>query len=191
MNTVMEHFETTSPCYAKRAVENKNSLREASLCGKLNIRGDVNNVRFSEGVETATGLSLPTEANTLQQNASNRLFWLGPDEWLLHCELDQINEITAAIESQLQGFHSAVTEVSDYYTVLKLDGPDVEALLRKGCPLDLHTNVFKVGDIAQTRFGHASILLFRQADEAWEIQVRWTYAEYLWDYLVSAMATLS
>jgi len=191
MSKAMENLEITSPCYARRAIEDKNALREMPLCGKLNIRGDAGNEKFAAAMERATGVPLPLDANTSQQQQSSRLFWLGPDEWLLHCALDQVDDISRTLEVQLQGLHCAVTEISDYYTVLRLRGPDAGTLLRKGCPLDLHPSKFKPDDIAQSRFGHASILLHKLDDgESWDIQVRWTYAEYLWDYLVSAMTTL-
>jgi len=116
---------------------------------------------------------------------------MGPNEWLLQCDLDQVSTISEKIRQQLGTLHHAVTDVSDYYTILQLSGPQSEALINRGCPQDLHPSVFPAGSITQTRFGHASILLDRQADSAtWQIQVRWTYAEYVWDYLVSAMEAL-
>ncbi len=181
----------TSACYDRKPIAGINSLRQLELCGKLNIRGNADDSNFLNGVKQALELNLPVNANT--QNALNAkcLYWLGPDEWLLHCDLDETSKLEDAMHTQLTGLHHAVTEVSDYYTVLRLQGPDAETLLRKACPLDLHHSVFLSGCIAQTRFGHASILLHKLEDgESWDIQVRWTYAEYVWDYLISAMNTL-
>jgi sarcosine oxidase subunit gamma len=191
MYASIEDIPLTSPCQGRQAVEGPNSLREMGRKGKLNIRGDAELPAFAGGVKNALGASLPLKANTFSEYQSNRLFWLGPDEWLLHCDLDDTEELSARLNTELADVHHAVTDVSDYYNVIRLRGPDAVTLLRKGCPLDLHHTAFPSGNIAQTRFGHASILLHYHDDgETWDIQVRWSYAEYVWDYLVSGMGAL-
>lgn len=186
-----DEIPRTSPCRARDRIEGTNSLREMDLVGKLNLRGDAGNAAFVAGVQAALGLEPPVRANTFNEDQSRRLFWLGPDEWLLHCDPDAAGALQESLARSLSGTHHAVTEVSDYYTVLRLSGPDAAAILRRGCPLDLHHEAFPAGNIAQTRFGHASVLLHRLGDgETWDIQVRWSYAEYVWDYLASAMRAL-
>ena len=181
----------TSACYAREKIEGTNSLREMALEGKLNIRGNAADASFLAAIRDSLGLELPVTANTCNEYQSRRLYWLGPDEWLLHCDLDETDALQQSLETALEGVHHAVTDVSDYYTVLRLGGPDARSLLRKGCPLDLHHDCFPAGNIAQTRFGHASVLLhYRDDGETWDIQLRWSYAEYLWDYLVSGMAAI-
>lgn len=190
-NTTTKDLPRTSPCYARSAIEGTNSLREMDLNGKLNIRGDASEAKFVDAISQVLEMDLPISANSVNEHESQRLYCLGPDEWLLHCNLKNTDSLAQNLREKLAGVHCAVTEVSDYYTVLRLSGPDAEGLLRRGTPLDLHHSVFKHDHMTQTRFGHASILLHRLAeDEAWDIQVRWTYAEYLWDYLVSAMRSL-
>ncbi|NNE05101.1 MAG: hypothetical protein HKN15_05190 [Xanthomonadales bacterium] len=180
--------ELTSACYARQPVDGPHSLRELPLEGKLNLRGNIADTEFTSAVDEVLGTKLPAAAHTSTEGASGRMVWLGPDEWQFCCDIDSADSLFQALRDRLGPVHSAVTEVSDYYTVLRLTGPDAEAILRRGCPLDLHPDKFTAGTITQTRFGHASILLQKNTDgESWEIQVRWTYAEYLWDYLVSAM----
>ena len=181
----------TSPCYDRSAIDGVHSLCEMDLKGKLNIRGNANETLFVHGVREALDMDLPISPNSLQQRESKTLFWLGPDEWLLHCDLEQTPQLEQRLRQSLADVHFAVTEVSDYYTVLRLSGPKSEGLLRRGSPLDLHLNVFGQNTIAQTRFGHATVLLHRlDGGDAWDIQVRWTYAQYVWDYLISAMDCL-
>lgn len=182
--------QTITPLYARKTIEDTNLLRQMALCGKLNIRGNSEDSALSDALKSAIEIDLPG-INGVSERKSNRLFGLGPNEWLLYCDLDQVEQIGAAISEQMGDRHHAVTEVSDYYTVIRLRGPDAESLIRRGSPLDIHPDKFQSGDMAQTRFGHASILLYKQSDgESWDIQVRWSYAEYVWDYLVSAMNCL-
>ncbi len=190
-NSTPGKITTTSPCYARMPVEGVNSLRQMSLRGKLNIRGDASDSNFVDGIKRALGVELPVVANTLSEKESVRVYWLGPDEWLVHCDMDETSDLEARLATELSDLHHGVTEISDYYTVLRIRGPNTESILRKGCPLDLHHSQFRSGDIAQTRFGNASILLHKLGDgESWDIQVRWTYAEYLWDYLISGTRAL-
>lgn len=185
------NIELTSACYARTPIEGTNALREMGLCGKLNIRGDISHEQFVQGVVDTTGITPSSLVNSVQERESNSLFCLGPNEWLLHCDLTSCPDIAKSIEQHFDGIHAAVTDVSDYYTLLRLRGPDSIAILSRGCPLDLHPSVFQSGDATQTRFGHASVLLHKLGDgESWDVQVRWSYAEYVWDYLVSAMGTV-
>ena len=193
MNSVNTQTITslTSACYARTPVSGEHTLQELPLRGKINIRGDSANAEIFSALDQAISLTPPVIPNTKVSSDSITVYWMGPDEWLLLCDLEQAPIISEKIRQQLGTLHHAVTDVSDYYTTLQLSGPRSEELINRGCPQDLHTSVFPAGSITQTRFGHASILLDRQTDySTWHIQVRWTYAEYVWDYLVSAMDAL-
>lgn len=168
-----------------------NSLRQQPWCGKINLRGNPENHQFPESAASVLDMQLPLEPHTQYASADTTCYWSGPDEWWIHCRLDATGQLVDALRAKLQDTHSAVTEVTDYYTILRLDGPDAIALLSKACPLDLHPTEFTVNRCTQTRFGHASILLHKINDTpAFDIQVRWSHAEYVRDYLASAMKTV-
>lgn len=158
------------------------SIQERPFVGKVNLRGNPDDEAFSQAVEKVLGKSLPTEPNTTASNADHTIFWLGPNEWLIHCQEDKQLELAAALQSSLQGQHVAVTDVSDYYFVIRLSGEKTLELLSKSVPLDLHPRAFAEGNCAQTHVGHATILLHKIADDQVDVQVRWSFAEYLWTY---------
>ena len=182
-------LQITSPMHKLDAVTGRNSLEEQPWRGKLNLRGDPENREFVANVESALAIRLPLQPNTLHTSADRVCYWLGPDEWLLHCPLEETGALLEALNEKLRGARFAATEVTDYYTVLSLAGPDAGALLARACPLDLHAAKFTVGDCAQTRFGHVGILLHKTAGNppTFHIQVRWSYTEYVRSYLLSAM----
>ena len=187
----MNNLKTTSPAYNRQPVSGKNSLEELPWCGKINLRGNPENSNFVNQVQGVLGLILPLKAHTCVEADELTCYWLGPDEWLIHCNIENLETLVQDLNSALTGMHTAVVDVSDYYSVLKLDGPDAPALLAKACSLDLHADAFTVGTSTQTRFGHASILLHKtSANPTYLIQVRWSYTEYVWDYLLSGMKTL-
>lgn len=187
----MNDIQTTSPTYARTKVNDPVSLETLPWCGKINLRGNPDNQDFMTKTSDTLGLNLPLEAHTCAQNGKLTCFWLGPNEWLVHFPIDKLDSTINSLKSALKGIHSAVVDVSDYFTILRLSGEQSSELLMKACPLDLHANEFPIAMASQTRFGHASILLHKiDATPSYDIQVRWSYTEYVWDYLVSGMKAL-
>ena len=184
-------IKTTSPAYARNRVDGSHQLSELPWNGKINLRGNPENHDFLNAVKSTLGVTLPVEANTLIEQEGLTAIWFGPNEWLIYCDINSVQDRCADLKSALGETHSAVTDVSDYYTILKLEGKNAIDILRKACPMDLHPDVFPVGTCAQTRFGHASVFI-RKIDSTptFHIQVRWSYTEYVWDYLVSGLSIL-
>ena len=182
--------KTSSPAYKRDRIQGENTLAELPWCGKILLRGDPSNSRLVRKASSVLGADLPADPNTLTQGSDRTVYWMGPNEWLIHCAMDDVTDLVAKLRDALDGIHHAIVDVSDYYTVLELKGPDAAALLSRGCPMDLHAEAFVPGTCAQTRFGHASILLHRNSETEFKIQVRWSYTEYVWDYIESATAGL-
>ncbi len=190
----------TSPGGGRQPIEGREgrtSLRELPWCGKINLRGDPNDARFLNAAAETLGMPLPLEANTTSAgghgngHGNDTIFWLGPDEWLLHCEIRRTETVMEQLARHLAPLHHAATEVSDYYTILELSGENAAAILARGCPLDLHERAFKATQCAQTRFGNAGVLLYKpNADSSFQIQVRWSFTEYVQDYLARVIDTL-
>jgi sarcosine oxidase subunit gamma len=171
-----------------QTVEGMHSLSENPLCGKINLRGDINNPSFTKGVEEAIGLSLAIEANTTGTSPDRKIFWLGPDEWLLHLPLQQLEKTLLKLEQALAEVHCAITDVSDYYSVLELSGPQSREVIASASVFDTREAEFTISHCAQIRFGHASILLWPLTDIAgFGLQVRWSYAQYVYDYLAQSI----
>lgn len=196
----------TSPGAHCEAISGAIALRELRMRGKINLRGGVGAVLQSAAGQTdaesaageflaaataAFGVAPPTTPNTVARadDAENdvAIFWLAHDEWLAHCPPARVAEYQSRLRERLAGVHYAATEVTDYYTVLELAGRGAEEVLARGCPLDLHGSVFAAGQCAQSRFGNASVLLYKPAADCFHIQVRWSFTEYVWNYLTRAL----
>lgn len=189
----------TSPLDGVSQVGNSESVQLYALpsCAKINMRGNGSDPDMLAAVKEITGLSLPLEPNTMVTDDTTSLLWLGPDEWQWRhtgqpqLELDVNFEISlvSKIEQNLAGIHSSVVDTSDYYVLIGLQGPETFAVLEKGTPLNLRQALSDTTQCAQTRFGNAAVLLnlHDSNDLTVHIQVRWSYAEYLWLYLSEAM----
>jgi len=196
-NTVSAPVPTSA--LANRApVDGDIVLRELPPRGKINLRGDAGDGDFTAAAFDVLGVALPVAANTVAVTDGVTVFWLGPDEWLIHCKLTDTDALLQQLRARLAGMHFAATEVTDYFTVLELRGEQAAEVLARGCPLDLHARAFPAGACAQTRFGNATVLLHQPAavDNAvtnavdstvFRIQVRWSFAGYVWDYLTTVI----
>ncbi len=176
----------TSPLQGMASPETGVTLSEAPFVGKVNLRGNAGDNAFAEAVAKVLGGSLPLEPNTVASHGDYTVFWLGPDEWLIHTPENGEGALIEALNNALAGQHAAVTDVSDYYVVIQMRGEKAADVLSRACPLDLHERVFKAGDCAQTVFAHASVLLHKLDGQSYDVQVRWTYAQYLWTYFSEA-----
>lgn len=157
-------------------------LRQPGL-GHINLRGNAGDRPFVDGVAVALGQRLPVESNTLTQS-EHRIYWLGPDEWHIVTETDQVATLVAQLEDTLAGQHIAINDLSGGEVALHLRGRNVPAMLSRGCTLDLHPSVFGVGDCAQTGLARANILLGHiDAAPLYEIIVRRSFSEYLLRWL--------
>jgi len=186
---VADSFQPTrfSPLSDLSAPAGGIALAERAGIGKINLRGDADDPAFTSAVEGALGIELPLQPNATRASESYTVFWLGPDEWLIHFPESGQSETASRLRQSLGEMHVAVTDVSDYYLVIRISGDKAREVLSKGTPFDVHPSVFSQGACAQTRFGHASILLHCvDKDPIFDIQVRWSFGEYLWTFLVDA-----
>ncbi len=161
----------------------RGSARVATGAGFVNLRGNADEPAFTERVAGALGQPLPTEPNTISI-AGRRVYWLGPDEWLIRCDIEEAAELAAALEAAVDGLHSAVNDVSGGNVAIDLAGASVRELLARGSTFDFHPRVFRPGDCAQTGLAKAGVLV-GQLDDAptFELVVRRSFADYLLRWL--------
>ena len=165
-------------------------LRALPWCPKINVRVDPSDgPTIATAVRDATGIDLPVIPNTVTSGVDSLLIWLGPNEW--QWRVTSVSNEAVSLVDHLQralgSVHCAVVDVSDYYTLLELEGRHAVQILRKGSPLDVDTALINASRCAQTRYGNAAVLLTRSDGvDRYQLQVRWSFADYLCRYLVDA-----
>ena len=166
-------------------------LREIPFQGHLNLRGRPGDRAFLEAVAGVLGAEPPLQPNSVVTVGELKLYWLGPDEWLIVTPPGRQTELAATLERALRGLFSAVTDVSSGQTIVAIGGPNARALLEMGCPLDLHPRCFGPGACAQTRLEQAAVLIAPVGDTpTYEVIVRRSFADYLGNWLLDAVAGL-
>jgi sarcosine oxidase subunit gamma len=167
-------------------------LSEVAHTGKLVVRGEADDPAFLERAAEAVGFALPTSPCTAASGGETSALWLGPNEWLVVTTPGAEAKLAEALRGALAETPSAVTDVSDSRTVIRLSGPAARDVLAKGCPLDLHSRAFAPGAVKQSLIAHLDVAVHLVADEAsdggpvFEITVLRSYAAYLWRWLVDA-----
>ncbi len=162
-------------------------LGEIALQDMLNIRGNAADAAFAQAIHTATGLTLPVQANTASLRSPQQLLWLGPDEWLLKVPDGEGEAMEAALRTALQGQHFSVVQVGSGNTTFSLQGAASADLLSRGCPLGLHSRAFPDGSLAQSHVAKANVVvLCLQAGQRYEVTVRRSFADYLYHWLCEA-----
>jgi len=155
-------------------------IEEKPFLGFLNLRGKSNNTGFLAASLKVLGCEPPVEANTLVESGDNRIYWLGPDEWLVVTPGGQQAALQAELLKALDGVFSAVVDNSSGLTLLEITGDNATALLATDCPLDLHPRVFKPGQCAQTRLAKAGMIVAPLRDgRGFEVIIRRSFADYL------------
>jgi len=170
----------------RSALDGAVALRELPLRGKLTLRGDRADAAFARAVQAVSASELPIAVGETAVAGGISLTCLGPDEWMLCCPLEETDALHGRLLSSASDSHMAVVDVSDYYTELELSGGHTRDVLAKLTPLDVSATALVAGTVVATRMAKTSTVLHMATDDSAVIQVRWSHAEYLWDYLIEA-----
>jgi len=163
------------------------TIKEVPFLGYLNLRGRSSNTAFLAAVLKVLGCEPPLEANTMVESGDNRIYWLGPDEWLVITPTDQQGKVQAELKAALDGVFSSVVDNSSGLTLVEISGENAGALLATDCPLDLHPSVFGAGKCAQTRLAKSGMTIAPlRKDEGFEVIIRRSFADYLLLWLQDA-----
>ncbi len=165
------------------------TLTERKFIGKLIIRGDAGQI--GPLMESASGITLPTVPCTSVVAGERIALWLGPSEWMLLTPESEERTVSTAIETALAGQYHQVTDVTDYYTVIRIGGAKAREMLMKLTTLDMHPAKFPEGAVKGSIFGRVPAVLHcptgASADAPdFDLVIRRSHADYLWCLLALA-----
>ncbi len=164
------------------------SIRVLADLGHINLRGNPDDAAFKSAAGKAIGQALPRSTNTFA-DGERRVYWLGPNEWLLVTAADDASELSSALGEALAGQHASINDLSGGQIALRLSGIRTRDLLAKGCTLDLHPSMFKQGDCAQSALAKANVLIACvDGQQQFDVIVRRSFADYLFAWLRHAGA---
>ena len=131
---------------------------------------------LSKALKAAHGMALPGPGRANGKEGA-RAIWFG----------HRLALLAGPVPSAGLADHAAVSDQSDAWVAMRLDGVDAEAVLARLTPLDLRTPQFKRGHTARTELMHMSVSITRVAENGFLILGFRSMAETLRHDLEEAM----
>jgi sarcosine oxidase, subunit gamma len=129
--------------------------------------------RQAQALETLLNVKVPKKIGATEGGIA----CLGPDEWLLRGDAGTAIPMGEALPL-------AVIDISERAVCLVIEGPRAAEALMSGCPLDLDS--FSVGRATRTIYETVEIILIREAEDRFHVEVWRSFASWLWTALTTA-----
>jgi len=114
---------------------------------------------------------------------------LGPDEWLILAPETEAARITQACAAVSPEAPHSLTEITDREVTLRVEGPRAAELLTLGCPRDIDR--LPAGEARRTILDGATVVLWRDADQSFRIDMWRSFALHVVSLLETGCAELA
>ena len=152
----------------------------AAPASRFSFRGGT---EAAEACGTAFGCTLTEDVCRAMEQGERAALWLGPDEWLLFSAEAGTAGLFQTIETALGALPHALVDISHRQVGFEIAGAAAAAVLNTGCPLDLSLDAFPVGMSTRTVLAKSDIVLWRQAQDRFRLEVNRSFADYVAGYL--------
>lgn len=184
---MLEHrsaWRSFSPAVVSAGSLTRTGLRIEAIerRGFLLLQGRRGNASLSEAVLAELSLHAPPpRAATV--NEALALMWLGPNEWLLELPSERVATTLQRLNARLAGASTAVTDLSESFAGLELEGEHAVDVLMSGCSLDLRPEAFGTGSVARTAVASISTVVRKTGDSTWRLLLDRSEAAYFSSWL--------
>lgn len=137
----------------------------------------------------ALGVTLPGRIGEGATGGARSAWKLGPDEWLLHAPEPEEAAIAAAFAAIRHDVPHSLTVISDREVTLSVTGAGAAELLSTGCPIDLSR--LGPGQAKRTLFDSVQVVLIRDSQDAFRLEVWRSFAPHVEDLLQLAARELA
>lgn len=133
---------------------------------------------------TAFGTEFPGSIGGRVSAAGRSALCLGPCEWVLYTSLDDAGALQAAFQAIYADAPHSLTDISDREMTIAVSGLQAADLLSTACPRDVEA--IPIGNGVRTIFDTVQIVLTRQAETEYRIEVWRSYFPHVWALLNTA-----
>ena len=158
----------TEPVPAAPFVASSVTISLAPAMARYSLRA-----RQAQALETLLKTKVPDKIGATMGGIA----CLGPDEWLMRGPVD-------TFVSTGEGSAIAVTDVSERSVCFNVEGPRAAEVLMSGCSLDL--DLFATGRASRTLYETVEIILIRESDDCFQVEVWRSFAPWLWNAITLA-----
>ena len=169
-------------------------VKEISPLMKLNIRGKSR--EFLTTIGKNINMILPMEANTSSTSDNYTSMWLSPDEWMIvsNDQVDKENnnyEIEELLFNKISKTNlGAVTDVSDQFVMINLNGEKIFDLFSRGSPFDFNHFRLKKGSVTQTLLTQIDVIIHHKEANSVNLFVRRSFSEHLMSWINDSASRL-
>ena len=173
----------------QKIINNDILIEEIPFAKKINLRGNPKDKEFLSKIVSVLGILIPLEPNTKVENNKFQVIWLSPNEWLIRFfDNNSFDKIVNQLNTELNTETTAITDVSENKTIIKIEGFNAINLLRKFMILNIENILSDNSKVAQTIFVKIPILIIRNhkgnSKKSYDIHVSRSHTNYLRDLLV-------
>jgi sarcosine oxidase subunit gamma len=184
--------ELTTPKVAslKDASLKDASLKDASLKDvSLTISMAADAARFSfridpqrlDAATTAFGLTLPETIGSMVSSGGRTAVCLGPDEWYLIAPLAEQETIERGFAQLYPTVIHSLVDVGHREVGIETAGADAARALQSAIAFDVES--MRAGSGCRTLIDKTQIILLREAENRFRIEVWRSYADHVWQLL--------
>ncbi|RPE64801.1 sarcosine oxidase subunit gamma [Pacificibacter maritimus] len=127
----------------------------------------------------AIGIPVPTKIGACDTKGGTEILCLGPDEWLVLSDVS--DHIAEACEKLYASVPHSLVDISHREVTFNISGPQATELLTLGWPRDPAS--LRVGEGRRTVFDSATVVLWRDAENAYRMDVWNSFADHLFQFL--------
>lgn len=162
-------------------------IDETGLQGMITLRGDLSLATVKKVATTASGAAFPGQRQ-ITVSDTGALAWMSPDELLILCPYEDVSDRLAKMTKTLGNTNALAVDVSDARAIFAISGEDARDVMAKLCPVDLHPEVFKPGEIRRTRLAQIAAAIWMEDDDTFRLICFRSVAQYAYDVLKVAAA---
>ncbi len=130
-------------------------------------------------MKSAFGVTLP-KVGEIARASGVELLWFAQGQWLvINADLQKL--------TAMQNL-AAISDQSDGWAMLHLDGADAKAVLARLCPLDF--DAVRVGCVARTEFAHIPAMIIPREDGYW-IGLPRSFATTAYENIIDTMKSVA
>ena len=135
----------------------------------------------ASAVSKGLGFDLPVDIGDIAGTDGRSALCLGPDEWVLHVGEDGKDTVEQAFASIADDLPHSLVDITDRDVTIALEGEDSPVMLSAACPFNVQS--LAVGSGKRTLFDNAQIVLYRDADKSFRLEVARSLAPHVWGLL--------
>ena len=161
---------------------------------KINIRGKKK--EFFTNADKILNIILPTELNISSSSEKLTSFCLSPDEWMIVSNNiigseNNIYELENVLFNNISKTKlGAVTNLTDQFAMINLEGSKVFELLSTGSPFNFINFKDKKGSVTQTILNHIDVIIYHKEINNIHLFVRRSFSHHLWNWINDSASRL-